>query len=54
MDGLRHGAEHVRNRPLNFIAGNCGISLGTPVARNPCTSSGDSQLHWPVVLLGLM
>jgi hypothetical protein len=34
----------VRNRPLNFIAGNRGISLGTPVARNPCTSSGDSRV----------
>ena len=34
----------MRNRPLNFIAGNRGISLGTPVARNPCTSSGDSRV----------
>jgi len=44
VDGLRYGMEHVRNWTLNFKAGNCGISLGMPIARNPCTSADGSRL----------
>jgi hypothetical protein len=29
MDGLRDGMGHVRKRPLNVIARNSKISLGT-------------------------
>src|SRR6266851_4850856 len=43
-DGLRDGTGHVRKRPLNFIAGNSKISLGTENPREPCDSTGESRL----------
>jgi hypothetical protein len=41
-DGLRHGTEHVRNRPLNLKAGDCRgrAAPGTPVRA--------SRLGWRV------